>query len=207
MNEYLHAEVKAVDSKGSWTAVANVPVLDRDGERILPGALTWRTSSVPVHAGHNFKVESLVGRAKPYYDARGTLMVDGTFGTSALAQATREAVLDGTLTDMSIVFVGATKTKAADGATEITSGELVACDFVTIASNPDARVLAARGVTGGMTVAEAKAFVQQALRDLVALEIKDAERVLATTTPVPPLAFRRGGGDLTSQVNAFLRSM
>lgn len=179
MRDFLHAELKAVDSKGSWTAVANAAVIDRDGERILPRALSWRTSTIPVHAGHNFKVESLVGRAKPYYDAKGTLMVDGRFGGSPLAQATRQAVLDGTLTDMSIVFLGATKAKGRDGATEITSGELVACDFVTIPSNPDARVLAARGFGGdGMTVAEARAFLQATILDIAALELADAERFL-----------------------------
>lgn len=179
MKEFLHAEVKAVDSRGSWTAVANAPVIDRDGERVLPRALTWRTPTIPVHAGHNFKVESLVGRAKPYYDAKGVLLVDGTFGSTPLAQSTRQAVLDGTLTDMSIVFGSATKAKGSDGATEITSGELVACDFVTIPSNPDARVLAARGFgVDGMTVAEARAFVQATLKDLVRLELADVDELL-----------------------------
>lgn len=178
MSHYLSAEVKAVDAKGSWTAIANAPSIDRDGERILPGALIWRTPSIPVHAGHNFKVESLVGRCSPRYDSNGVLMVDGTFGSTELAQRTREQVVDGTLTDMSIVFMSPTKRKAKDGVTEVTSGELVACDFVTIASNVDARVLAARGHELGITVAEARELANKTLMDLAMLELDDAQRVL-----------------------------
>lgn len=178
MNGYLPAEVKAIDSKGSWTAVANSPVIDRDGERILPKALHWRTPSIPVHAGHSFKVESLVGRCSPYYDASGTLLVDGTFGGSALAQATRAQVLDGTLDSMSIVFTGANKRTGSDGTTEITSGELVACDFVTIPSNPDAVVLAARGLAPVMTVTEAREIVRDTTLWLARLELADTARYL-----------------------------
>lgn len=187
MREFLGAEVKDIDPNGTWTAVASAPVLDRDNERILPGALLWRSPSIPVHAGHSFKVESLIGRCSPRYDAKGVLWVDGRFGSSTLAQATRAQVVDGTLNTMSIVFTNAAKRQSKDGThTEVVSGELVACDFVTIPSNPDALVLSARGNGHGMTVAEARRLADKALRDLVKLDLQEAARILER-----PPAFNR----------------
>lgn len=172
---YLHAEVKAVDSTGSWTAVASSNNVDRDGERVVAGGLRWRTESIPVHCGHNFKVESLVGRAKPYYESNGMLLVDGKFNTTSLAQQTRQAVLDGSLSDMSIVFIDAQRRKGEDGVPEVTSAELVAVDWVTIPSNVDARVLAARAYgSGSPTVAEAQQMARQVMLDLAKLDLDQA---------------------------------
>lgn len=176
--DFLHTELKSVDEgSGTWVAVASAASVDRDGERVLPRSLTWRTPTVPVHAGHNFRIESLVGRATPRYDQSGALLVDGKFGTSPLAQATRQAVLDGSLDSMSIVFIGAKKAQGKDGIMEITAGELVSCDWVTIPSNADARVLAARGFGAGPTPGEAQRIVMRTLVELAELDLAEARRL------------------------------
>lgn len=177
--DFLSTTLKSVDeSSGTWTAVASAASVDRDGERVLPRALTWRTPTVPVHAGHNFKVESLVGRATPRYDPSGALLVDGKFGTSDLAQATRRAVLDGSLDSMSIAFIDAKRSQGKDGIPEITAGELISCDWVTIPSNADARVLAARDYGGSPSVTEARRMVMRTLMELAELDIAEARRGL-----------------------------
>jgi HK97 family phage prohead protease len=141
----LRAKIASVDA-GGWTAVANAPVVDRDGERIVAGAFEPLPTSVPVHANHEMRVEALVGRAVPRYRG-GVLYVDGTFATTPLAQATRQLVLDGVLDAMSVVFLDAER-RNVDGVATITKAELIACDFVTIGANQDARVLTSRGLRG-----------------------------------------------------------
>lgn len=194
--DFLRTTLKSVDDNGTWTSVASSPSIDRDGERVLPRSLTWRTPTIPVHCGHAFKVEQLVGRAKPYYDQNGFLLVDGKFNSTDLAQTTRRAVLDGSLDSMSVVMVDVKRAEGKDGVTEITGGELVACDWVTIPSNVEARVLAARA--WNPTVAEARAMAHQAMLDLARLDLDEAGAVLRRldkAAGVSPAEFRSALGD------------
>lgn len=173
---WLATELKSAD-RGGWTAVANSPaVVDRDGERILPHAFTWKTATIPVHANHRLDVTALVGRGKPWYDATGTLMIDGTWGSSELAQQTRRAVLDGVLDSMSVVFIDSERRTGDDGVTEITSGELIACDWVSVPSNHGAVVLSARGYQPG-SVAEARRYALEARKILAELDAAEQRRV------------------------------
>jgi hypothetical protein len=175
--DFLRAELKSVDEKsGTWTAVASAAVVDRDNERVMPRCLSWRTPTVPVHIDHDLSIKSLVGRCKPYYDHTGTLLVDGKWGTSELAQSTRRAVMDGSLDAMSIVFIDAVRAKGGDGIMEIQGGELIATDWVTIPSCTASRVLAARGY-GGLTVADARRYAMRALVELVELDLAEARAV------------------------------
>lgn len=191
MNHFLNTTLKSVDeSSGTWTSVANASgVLDRDNERVMPRALIWKTATVPVHVDHRFTVETLVGRGRPYYDANGMLLIDGKFNTSEMGQATRRKVLDGSLDSMSIVMHDTKREQAADGVMEIVGGELIACDWVTIPSNYESRVLAARGYepctvgeahaalfSTGATVAEARRFAMQTIMQLAELDLADARR-------------------------------
>ena len=177
--DFLRTELKSVDENGSWTAVANASgVLDRDNERVMPRALVWKTTSIPVHVDHRLTVETLVGRGTPYYDAKGMLLIDGKFNTSEMAQATRRKVLDGSLDSMSIVMHDTKRERAADGVMEIVGGELIACDWVTVPSNYESRVLSARSYGASMTVADARRFAMRTLMQLAELDIAEANRAL-----------------------------
>lgn len=178
--DFLRAELKSVDdTRGTWTAIASAAVIDRDNERVVARSLSWRTPTIPVHIDHDLSIKSLVGRCTPYYDHAGTLLVDGKWGTSELAQATRRAVNDGSLDAMSIVFIDAVRAKGADGIMEIQGGELIATDWVTIPSCTASRVLASRGYgPNPTTVADARRIARQAMRDLVELDLAEARRNL-----------------------------
>ncbi len=139
----LRAKIASVDA-GGWTAVASAPTLDRDGEVIAAGAFEPLPATVPVHLNHELRVEALVGRAVPRYQG-GKLIIDGVFAGTELAASTRQLVLDGTLTTMSVVFIGSQR-KTIDQVPTITRAELVAVDFVSIPSNRDAVVLSARSL-------------------------------------------------------------
>lgn len=197
-------QVKAVDSTGSWTAVASSPAVDRDTERIVARALHWKTEKLPTHAGHNFKIESLVGRVRPYYDPGGLLLVDGKWGSSDLAQHTRRLVMDGVLDSMSIVFTGAQKSRSEkDGVTEITAGELVAVDWVSIPSNHEARVLAARAWQDrdGL-LHEARLAAIQAQMDLARLTLADTAHQTREAVTVDPAGLRKELAELQAFLTA-----
>jgi hypothetical protein len=184
--DFLRAELKSVDEKsGTWTAVASAAVVDRDNERVMPRCLSWRTPTVPVHIDHDLSIKSLVGRCRPYYDHTGTLLVDGKWGTSELAQSTRQAVMDGSLDAMSIVFIDAVRAKGDDGIMEIQGGELIATDWVTIPSCTASRVLAARGYSGGLSVADARRYAMRTLVELAELDLAEA-RAASTRAERPP---------------------
>lgn len=177
--DFLRAELKSVDeSSGTWTAVASAAVIDRDHERVMPRSMTWRTPTIPCHVDHDLSIKSLVGRCTPYYDKTGALLVDGKWGTSLLAQSTRQAVMDGSLDSMSIVFIDAVRAKGPDGIMEIQSGELIATDWVTIPSCTASRVLAARGYGNSLTVGDARRIARQAMLDLARLDLDLARRGL-----------------------------
>lgn len=181
---------------GGFTAIASTGSLDRDGEIVQPHALTL-PKSVPVHSDHVFSVENIVGRGVPYY--RGdSLMIDVTFDSSEKAQELRRKVVSGLVDSMSIVFKGTWKT--IDGVRTCVSGELLAVDLVSIPSQPDARILAARGWgRGPATTDEARA---EAVLALARAEIATAKAFLAE-------ARANAGADqsTTAQVRAFLRGL
>lgn len=173
------------EDAGGWTAVASSASVDRDLERIAPGAFRPLPLSVPVHDGHPLGRDVApsvrqVGRAKPYYDG-DTLYVDGTFSRSPQAQQLREMVLEGTIDSMSIMFHNAERKMVGDVPT-IVSGELLAVDFVSVPSNRDARVLSVRGFTDTTTdSAGARAMVDRfiteaklAMSELDAMDAVDA---------------------------------
>ena len=158
----LHATVKAATTAGTWTAIASAPTLDRDNEVVAGRAFDPLPDRVPVRDGH-FGGE-LVGSGRPYY--RGdTLQIDGKFASTPRAQEIRTLVLEGHLDGMSVVFLPIAD-KDVGGVRHITKAELLAIDFVHIASNRDAAVLAARGLRTAedpaLTLAKARVAIAQA---------------------------------------------
>lgn len=175
------------EDAGGWTAVASSASIDRDAERIAPGAFRPLPVSVPVHDGHPLGRDVApsvrqVGRARPYYDG-DTLYVEGKFSSSPQAQQLREMVLEGTIDSMSIMFHNPTR-KTVAGVPTIVSGELLAVDFVSVPSNRDARVLSVRGFTDTTTdTTGARAMVDRFIAEsklaMAELDAMDAVNALA----------------------------
>jgi hypothetical protein len=176
----LRAKIATVDA-GGWTAVASAPTLDRDGEVIAAGALWWSSVDLPVHLNHELRVESLVGRAVPRYQG-GKLIIDGVFAGTELAASTRQLVLDGVLTTMSVVFIDSQR-RNVEGVPTITRAELVAVDFVSIPSNRDAVVLSVRSLQnrtpGQAHLLAFKARITALETDLAALPAPPNHRIYA----------------------------
>ena len=203
----MFATIKSVSDTGPGTfeAVASAPTLDRDAEIVAKGAFNPLPRQVPIHVDHRYSAEALVGSARPYY-AGDNLMVSGNFASTPRAQEVRQLVMDGHLTHMSVGFHDTVRSKNSDGVPVITRAELLEVSFVTVSSNRDALVLAAKGRSADdLTVAEARRFVKQALLELALLDCEDAERVLERTKKRPNRPILSGRpGRAGADVAAFL---
>ena len=139
------AEVKSADSdneNGAFEIVMSTDSVDRDGEVIVKGAFNPLPPSIPVHAFHDFN--DPIGRAVPEYDEQGRLIGRGFYASTARAQEIRRLVADGVIAHTSVGFMAAERAKSDDGPVHIQSAELLEVSFVSIPSNRDARVLAAK---------------------------------------------------------------
>lgn len=184
--------------RGGFTAVASTGSIDRDGEVIQPGCFVPLPESVVVHADHVPSVSNVVARARPYYDTSGRLMIEGTWGSGADVQSVRQKVLDGLIDSTSIVFMGH-RWDTIEGVRTCTAGELLAVDLVSIPSNRDARILAARSLRTPRPVTTEEARFQ-ALQALMEIELATAKAALAHSHDTP---LRSASAD----VRRFLRSL
>lgn len=145
MNKQLVlAEVKTVDGKapsGEFEAILSAPTLDRDNEVIDSGAFEPLPASIPVHAYHDFT--DPVGRGVPYYED-GVLKLRGVYASTSRAQEIRTLVAEGVITNMSVGFMSAQKTMSDDEVSHIVKAEILEGSFVSIPSNREAAVLAAK---------------------------------------------------------------
>lgn len=163
MRGVLDAEVKATDTTvGEWEAVISAPTLDRDGEVIAKGAFNPLPKSIPIHLDHNMTTDGVVGIGRPYY-AGDELRLKGTYASTPKAQIIRQLVAEGVIGAMSVGFMDA-KRVVKDGVPTITKAELLEASFVTVPSNREALVVAAKSFDDGnvaefLTVAAAAAKV------------------------------------------------
>jgi HK97 family phage prohead protease len=143
---YATLDIKIVDDgdPGTFVAVISTDRLDRDGEKLAAGCFKPLPEMVPCHVDHVFSVDSLVGSGRPYYEA-GELRMKGTFASTAKAQEVRELVRSRHLNAMSVGFIRQ-KTEKQKGVPVVTRGTLLEASFVTIGSQPDARILAVRAL-------------------------------------------------------------
>lgn len=142
---FAMAEVKAAASDsptGEFDIVMSTDSLDRDGEVVVKGAFEPLPESIPVHAFHDFN--DPVGRVTPSYDDAGRLVGRGYFASTARAQEIRQLVTDGVIGHTSVGFMAADRGEAEDGTPQVKSAELLEVSFVSIPSNRDATVLAAK---------------------------------------------------------------
>lgn len=204
------ATIKSVSDTGpgEFEAVASTPTIDRDHEIVAKGAFDPLPRQVPIHIDHRFSADSLVGSARPYYSGE-KLMVTGSFAGTARAQEVRQLVIEGHLTHMSVGFHDIVRSKNADGVPVITTAELLEVSFVTVSSNREALVLAAKGQpSGGMTVEEARRFVNQVMIDLALSDCDQAAKALdraAKRTARPRLSGLPGRA--SADVAAFLADL
>lgn len=172
--------------RGSFTAVASTGSVDRDGEVIVPGAFNPLPASIPVHMDHDMRAANVVARARPYY--RGTqLLIDAEFGSDPAAQEARRKVTEGLVDSVSIVFLASDK-RDVKGVPTVFSGELLACDLVSVPANAEARVLTSRSLRSALsyTTADARA---DALLALAEAELADAKALLrGKPRPIGPTA-------------------
>lgn len=138
------AEVKALDTddpNGAFEVILSAPTLDRDGEVIDVRAFEPLPTSIPFHAFHNFT--DPVGRAEPFYADDGTLHARGAYASTPRAQEIRTLVKEGVIGHTSVGFM-APKREVKDGVPHITAGELLEGSFVSVPSNREAAVMAAK---------------------------------------------------------------
>lgn len=142
---YALAEVKAVNGdspNGEFEAVLSMPTLDRDDEVIDVRAFDPLPPSIPMHAFHDFGLP--IGRAVPRYEG-DRLVARGFFASTAEAQNIRALVTEGVIGHTSVGFMAPTR-EERDGKTHITKAELLEASFVSVPSNREAMVLAAKAV-------------------------------------------------------------
>jgi HK97 family phage prohead protease len=136
-------EVKAAESEnpnGEFEVILSAETVDRDGEIIDAKAFEPLPDSIPFHAFHDF--HDPIGRGVPFYDG-DVLKARGVFASTPRAQEIRTLVSEGVIGHTSVGFMAAVR-KDDDDAPHVTSGELLEGSFVSVPSNREAAVLAAK---------------------------------------------------------------
>ncbi len=140
---YALAEVKAVEGEspnGEFEVVLSMPTLDRDDEVIDVKAFDPLPESIPFHAFHDFAQP--IGRAVPVYDG-DRLVARGYYASTPDAQVIRAKVSEGIIGHTSVGFM-TPKREVKDGKAHIVKAELLEGSFVSVPSNREAAVLAAK---------------------------------------------------------------
>lgn len=173
--QYISAIVKTLSDSGSgsFEALASAPTLDRDEEIIAAGAFNPLPKNVPIHVDHRHTSEGLVGTGQPYYSG-DNLYVQGTFAGTARAQEVRQLIKEGHIRHMSVGFFAATRIKNAAGTPVITKAELLEVSFVTVPSNRESLILAAKGHLS-LTADQARRIAMKAVVDVA---LSDAEHAI-----------------------------
>lgn len=183
---YAFAEVKAaVDSEnpnGEFEVILSAETLDRDGEVIDAKAFEPLPESIPFHAFHDF--HDPIGRGVPFYDG-DVLKARGSFASTPRAQEIRTLVTEGVIGHTSVGFMAATR-KDGDDATHITKGELLEGSFVSVPSNREAAVLAAKEFDEKAGSLDEKAATSlQHIHDLAVVNGAKCAHVAVEATPAP----------------------
>lgn len=141
----------AGSGSGEFEAILSAPTKDRDGEVVSARAFEPLPESIVIHIDHAFGVGTAVARAVPRYDG-DLLVAKGFYGSDPESQSVRQKVLDGIITTMSVGFMDAQR-EVKDGVTHIVKAELLEASFVSVPSNREALVLAAKSANLDATAA------------------------------------------------------
>lgn len=184
----MNVEIKTVEVKdagdgegnGEFEVILSAPTLDRDGEIIDKGAFDPLPADIAIHVDHDMTTRGIVGRARPFYDG-DVLKASGFYASTPRAQEIRTLVREQVVRTMSVGFMSAERTDK-DGVPHITSGELLEASFVSVPSNREALVLAAKAAVakvGARNSTEDTARLQ-AIHDLSVENGADCESKAAT---------------------------
>lgn len=128
---------------GSFTVILSTPALDRDGEQLKSSE--W-AKPLPDHitfdVDHGMSVATTVGSGHPTIDAKGRLVVDGTYASTQLGQDTRALVNEGHIVHTSVAFIRRNRTDQK-GVKQI-ERVLINGAFVAIPANTEAMVLGSK---------------------------------------------------------------
>lgn len=142
--------------QGSFTAIAAAYTLDRDKERIRPGAFAntikaWqdRDRPIPLHWAHKGDAENVIGSVDPQTmsETDDGLYVEGTLdleGSELAKEAWRLVKAD--TVSLSFGFLGEVTPKAKDGTREIVNIDLYEVSLTPAPANPDTRFLSLKTV-------------------------------------------------------------
>ena len=184
----LAGEITTADS-GGFTAVASTGDLDRDNERVAPGAMNPLPASVIVHADHSFTTDAAIARGRPYYVGE-ELWIDATFASTPDAQVVRQKIIDGVLDSVSIAFRGS-DWRDIDGVRTCVKAELLSVDVVSVPSNRGARILSMRShPRPHAVIAHARRVCTDALVAAARAEIVEAKALLQATDTRGPVRRR-----------------
>jgi HK97 family phage prohead protease len=204
---YAFAAVKEAPSEhpnGEFEVVLSAATVDRDGEVIDARAFEPLPESIPFHAFHDF--HDPIGRGTPFYDG-DVLKARGVYASTARAQEIRTLVAEGIIGHTSVGFMAADRKDAEDGTPHITSGELLEGSFVSVPSNREAAVLAAKSfdayLKAGSRNSAKDAERLQAIHDLaVDNGAKCVDEAASTEAPATPDDEESSGKSLASEVVA-----
>lgn len=169
------------DPHGEFEAVLSVPVVDRDGEVIDPGAFEPLPAEIPIHKFHDFSAP--VATAVPFYEG-DILKAKGTFDPDADSQSIRQKV-GRSIRYMSVGFMAASR-QDVDGVPHITKAELLEASFVSVPSNREAAILAVKQAHVDRGLAEEVASLKAAVQTLtvrLAAPTQGSAPVPAATNP------------------------
>ncbi len=196
----MPTSVKALpEGEGRVTALVSTYKVDKEGDRILPGAfessimrLHQLGGSLPILTAHDWAdPQAIVGYAKAEDIAETPAGLVITFQLdleSPAGQAVWKAIKNGSLREFSVGFrglPGATR-KAHDGAYEISDLDLVEVSVCHRGVNPETRVLATKADMPEVPEAEETTPEAELLERLKALdgELGEAEAPAAWDYPV-----------------------
>lgn len=194
------AEVRSAESdnpNGEFEVILSAETLDRDGEIIEAKAFEPLPDSIPFHAFHDF--HDPIGRGVPFYDG-DILKARGTFASTPRAQEIRTLVAEGVIGHTSVGFMAAVR-KDEEDAPHITSGELLEGSFVSVPSNREAAVLAAKefdAVAHNTKVTKSDRL--QMIHDLAVTNGATCVTKAAEATPAPETPSEQDGKSPASEV-------
>lgn len=128
---------------GSFTVVLSTGTKDRDGEEVK--SAEWQ-QPLPEHitmdVDHGMSVMTTAGSGRPSLDAKGRLIVTGTYASTELGQNTRALVNEGHITHTSVAFVRKSGTDRKGA--KVVQRELINGAFVSIPANTEAMIVGSK---------------------------------------------------------------
>lgn len=140
------AEFKAAaQSDGSYEMILSVPTEDRDGEIIDAKAFEPVPDWLNIDIDHGMSVVTTVGSGTPFYEGDTLKLRDFRFASTTLGQEVKTLVDERHVRKMSVAYMNSEyEVDENDGKSHLRSAELLNAAIVSIPSNRQADILAAK---------------------------------------------------------------